>query len=529
MKRTPPQKQWLARPLKTIAWQSVGDRVPYWVETDSYDAEAFAHLCRDLPSLRAAEATGQKFLPHFSALLFDLYALLYKATLVFRPPEQVLPSAFFHKALLDAIVDAPAFEALRLQTVLDERQSGLAALTLGERLLGLLRSERLVNRAQMLDFWALHHQETELRRIEEEARSARELVEQFPEARRSHLAPLSERLHREAAVLQRNLAWRARDAEKAARELLERQGSHLHAEVGRTAVIVHDAQQQLQQWPGHWGGTSGDSVGLQIELGKKLAENPRLQKLARLVGRMRTHSWALRRRVYERASEETHAVVQGSDWSRLLPCELVALRHPWRRREFRRRLLEGSLLQYELRGQQRRSRGPMVVCLDVSSSMSGDKEIWAKAIALTLLDIAQRQRRLFRAICFSGADQPLFEIDLNPRQRYESEPHRVLEFASYFPGGSTDFQKPLDAAVATLQRAEYRKGDIVFITDGECAVDPAWLQQFRDHKQRLEFRLLSVLIDVGTANTNVLRQFSDRVTSVRQLTAESGADLFLAL
>jgi hypothetical protein len=74
----------------------------------------------------------------------------------------------------------------------------------------------------------------------------------------------------------------------------------------------------------------------------------------------------------------------------LLPHELLALRHPVLRRDFARRFLDAELLQYTLRAVEEKGRGPMIVCIDGSSSMAGDKEIWSKAVSLTLLDIAQR-------------------------------------------------------------------------------------------------------------------------------------------
>ena len=120
----------------------------------------------------------------------------------------------------------------------------------------------------------------------------------------------------------------------------------------------------------------------------------------------------------------------------------------------------------------------MIVCLDGSSSMSGDKEIWSKAVTLTLLEIARKQRRLFRSICFSSAETPLQVLDMNPRDRYEVETKTVMDLAEYFPGGGTDFQKPLDAALDCLRQSRFKKGDIIFITDGECQVDPQWAKRF---------------------------------------------------
>jgi uncharacterized protein with von Willebrand factor type A (vWA) domain len=171
----------------------------------------------------------------------------------------------------------------------------------------------------------------------------------------------------------------------------------------------------------------------------------------------------------------------------------------------------------------------MIVCLDGSGSMAGDKEIWSKAVALTLLEIARRQRRLFRFICFSSADTPLFTLDLNPRERHEVQEDRALDVAEYFPGGGTDFEIPLAAAADCLRGARYRRGDIVLITDGECQVSPAWLARFRADKERLGFSLYSVLIDVGPSAVGTLADLSDRVTAVSKLADDGVRDLFVRL
>ena len=176
------------------------------------------------------------------------------------------------------------------------------------------------------------------------------------------------------------------------------------------------------------------------------------------------------------------------------------MHHPVLRKDFYRRFLDQELIQYSLRGVEEKGKGPMIVCLDGSSSMSGDKEIWSKAVALTLLEIARKQRRLFRSICFSSAETPLQVLDMNPRDRYEVETKTIMDLAEYFPGGGTDFQKPLDAALECLGESRFKKGDIIFITDGECQVDPEWAEQFREEKERLGFSLFSILIDMGPAS-----------------------------
>jgi uncharacterized protein with von Willebrand factor type A (vWA) domain len=109
------------------------------------------------------------------------------------------------------------------------------------------------------------------------------------------------------------------------------------------------------------------------------------------------------------------------------------------------------------------------------------------------------------------------------------ELEKVMDLAEYFPGGGTDFQKPLDAALECLRQSRYKKGDIVFITDGECQVPGAWAEEFRKEKEKLGFYLFSILIDVGPSSLGTLEEFSDRITSVSQLTGEGVKDLFLKL
>src|SRR5262249_1536899 len=138
-----------------------------------------------------------------------------------------------------------------------------------------------------------------------------------------------------------------------------------------------------------------------------------------------------------------------------------------------------------------------------------------------------RQRRLFRAICFSSAETPLQVLDLNRSRRYLPESQQVFAFAEYFPGGGTDFQQPLAAAIDCLRQARHKRGDIVFITDGECRVDAEWLRGFNQAKADLGFSVFAVLIDVGSNSVGSLKEFSDKITTITQLTSEAGRDIFV--
>jgi uncharacterized protein with von Willebrand factor type A (vWA) domain len=102
-----------------------------------------------------------------------------------------------------------------------------------------------------------------------------------------------------------------------------------------------------------------------------------------------------------------------------------------------------------------------------------------------------------------------------------------MDLAEYFPGGGTDFQKPLDAALECLKQSRFKKGDIIFITDGECQVEADWAERFRREKDKLGFSLFSILIDMGPASLGTLTEFSDRISTIKQLTGDEAQEIFV--
>lgn len=101
---------------------------------------------------------------------------------------------------------------------------------------------------------------------------------------------------------------------------------------------------------------------------------------------------------------------------------------------------------------------------------------------------------------------------------------KVIDIAEYWLGGGTDFMKPLEAAMKIIETEEYSKADIVFTTDGYCAVDDEWLTQFLDCKKQKEVRIHS--FQCGYGDTEVLDSFSDQVTNVEDFSAQEAVEIF---
>jgi len=499
-----------------------------WVESDSYDRHSYAKIRSESPSLQSLEETGSTFLPHFASLLQDLFCLLFKFNVVFFPEKDVLPSALFNRTVLNGLQQGHLYRILRELTRLDEAKAGLCTLLLGEGVIALLKSEKTLTRRDMLDLWDVKKQQDIVEQKREEFTDAEKLTEEpLSDEGKKNLEKAKDTL--EGSLDGAEALWR-RKAERLKEDLgrLEEEAtSRFQAEAIKVAQQLEDAAEEAEHWSLTLGTGYRSPPGQKLELGKRLAGNEKLKKLARMVGRMKFHALALRKKVFERSSEEILEIERGDRLDRLLPHELLTLHHPVLQKDFFRRLLDQELLQYSLKGIEEKGKGPMVVCLDGSSSMAGDKEIWSKAVTLTLLEIARRQRRLFRSICFSSEDTPLQILDMNVRERYQAETEKVMDLAEYFPGGGTDFEKPLDAALECLKKSRYKKGDIVFITDGECQVSPDWAERFRKEKETLGFSLFSILIDVGPSSLGTLKEFSDRITTIKQLTREEAGDIFI--
>jgi uncharacterized protein with von Willebrand factor type A (vWA) domain len=504
-----------------------------WIESDSYDRRAWKEIVADAPAIAELVETGDRLVPHFDSLMQDLFLSLFKYNLVWQKPDAVRRSAVLNRTILGQFLDSPAFEALKTKTLLEEDKAAIAAIALGENVIEMVRSEKLINRREMLDLWDLEHQEKDLAERAEALKNAIEMAEQR-EAGDEELAKkageLKDAAERAAKVSEARLNQKARIVEEQLKQAdltelkrMQLESSRLADEIDRVAQDTHDFSLEFASAGGRL------SAGERLELGRRLARNKKIGELARMVGRFKQEARALRRKAIERGATEAYDVERGSEIGRLIPAELLALHDHRLVRDFRRRLLEGAVLQYRLRDDEQKGKGPMVVCVDVSSSMEGAKELWAKAVCLTLMDIARRQRRLVRAVLFSSGDKSLKVLDLNNKRRYELDFAKVMDLAEYFPGGGTDFEQPLNAAMQLIEEKQLKRADIVMITDGESQVSPEWLARTIERKQRLNFKIFAVLVDVGSSELSTLARFADKVASVKQLSSKDTREIFVSV
>lgn len=226
---------------------------------------------------------------------------------------------------------------------------------------------------------------------------------------------------------------------------------------------------------------AGDGAGIASRvqappavLRNTLLRNAKLRKILKLAGRMKSAAIAKQRTKARPGREELCDVKTGSDLERLLPSELLNLATEDTEALLFRKLIEGNAMVYELRGRETKAEGPIILAVDESGSMSGEPDMWAKAVAIALMEIAARQNRPFAYVHFDSRVSRVDEVP-NPRS-FKLE--QLEELVSYFHGGGTSIGTALSHCADMLDKAQtardgksWKRADVILITDGESGDD----------------------------------------------------------
>lgn len=532
---------------KASRWLSRGDDNATLAATGAIEADRFDELTwRDTYDQAGAlqdlvEDLGQSH-NYAADLVRDVFTAAYKATPEVRDAADVDPTRAVNRQIMASLLDSPEFSDLRAETTGDPYASAMATLAMAPTI------REMLTRAE------------EAQRAAEAAAAARQDAEEKATGVAAAMAAASDAAGDdddsaipddaadavEAAIAAAQAADAAADqAEAEARVALAAATPGMRAAGRRAAELAAEAAREEAALMTAWGISPGKLQRMSFEERARLARrlrSGRLGEFASLIGRFRTMAQAERARRVEGAPGEYVGVTLGDDVSRAIPSEIAMLGVPALRAVFAARLAEGRLMQYETRGDERAGKGAIVACVDTSTSMRDahtgrdgtrtTREAWAKALTLALLDQARsaRPRRDFAAVLFASRTECKafrFPVDREPAIA------DVVEMAETFFGGGTNWEVPLSAA-AELLDAEYsaagrQRGDVVFVTDGECGVGEDWMRTWQEAKARLGFRVFGVAIgdDVNAGPGSALDALCDNLRTLDDL-ADPGAarDMF---
>ncbi len=274
-----------------------------------------------------------------------------------------------------------------------------------------------------------------------------------------------------------------------------------------------------------------DKKWLEIQnISKLLEEKEKLKKLIDSIGRMKENESfdfdgiikevanSKKKKISKLSKNETLGTHYSNDLTRVLPMELVNLTNEALENVFYSKYIEDRLNTYLLGGKhfetqqqnkngakksKKKQKGPIIMCVDTSSSMMGEPEKIAKACVFAMMKKASLEDRRVYLVSFSSIDE-IKEYELtDPEKGLEN----LLEFLLFSFGGGTDYVTPLKRSIKILKKENYRKADILLVSDGMCDMDHEYIKKLKLEKQKLDFKIHSLIIGSEISED----EFSDRI------------------
>ena len=458
------------------------------IQTDRYDRRTFHHVFDESERIQTAVAEQA-----VSGLVQDVWASLYKTA-----PSLKEHSPAVNKRVIASLMSQTAWEDLRQTTQMDEYSAALGSLRLKDSIQQAIPDDLNEQARQIQDM------ERQLQQLLDQAEAFNEAADAQDGDIAANAQAKSQSFREQAQALSEQLS----QAQDNFNQVFDTHQGSIGRAFRQALEQASDEAQEEQRMAHVFGAGSGDGKPVsgkeRLQLAESLHSNSKIREIARLAGRMQMMALNKRKNRTLHPPTEIVNVTLGNDLANLLPSELMLLADPATEDEFIQRFAEKRLMQYDLRGVEREGQGPIVVCIDESGSTAGTVEMWEKGIALSLFAIARREKRAFAVIHFGNAN----EITVRKwAKAKDATPAELVEMAQHFFNGGTDFERPLREAVQVMDDAAFKKGDIVFITDGEAQISDEFLHgEFIRVKREKDFDVISVVIGY---QERFVRSFSD--------------------
>jgi len=497
---------------------------PAWhtaaIAADRFDQMTWCDTLAQAGALRELGGDLGERHDYAADLLADVFLAAYKTAPQLREIGEMDSSRLVNHQVAATLLASPEFAELRRETVGDPYAAAMAVIAQGPAL------RRMLDKAETAQQAAQAAADARQQATEAAQAVAEALERAAAQAGEEGTVPAGAAQEIEDATAQAEAAQQAAQAaDETTRQALAMAAPGIRTAARRSAAKAAEQAREEAALFAAWGIGPGQLQRLSFAARARLAarlRTGRLTQWAELIGRFRQMATAERARKTEHAPGELVGITLGDDLGALIPSELASLGVPAMRAVFAARYAEQRLFVYDQRGETETGQGAIIACIDCSGSMGTPRaggvsgEAWAKACALALLDQARTARRDFAGILFSSAGQhQVFRFPACHPPAIDD----VLDFAETFYGGGTDFQTPLDDAVALLE-AEHNtdgrmRGDIVLITDGQCLVTEDWMRSWNERKARLGYRLFGIA--VATTPGPVLEALSDNLRTITDL------------
>lgn len=241
-------------------------------------------------------------------------------------------------------------------------------------------------------------------------------------------------------------------------------------------------EHSFEQWKGSSREAGNRDYAKRLQLDQFIVQYPALKEIVRIMGREKEEDLQEKDSIIRKylpsticrypSVEEIDQVEQGDNIPRALPSELALMADVDTESLFYKRYAVKELQQLSSpskdkpvktdrdRNQPRLTKGPIIVAIDTSGSMTGTPIKIATSLLLQLLRMAKKERRKCFLISFSVRAK---NIDLSRPGNW-----RKLEaFLKDGYTGGTDGEQMLNQAMEVLDEGTFEMADILIISDFE--------------------------------------------------------------
>lgn len=451
------------------------------LNTDHYDRRRWKQILGQAPKLQEIEKRGNKNFPTFSPLMGDMWAYLFKSNPQLL--KEVNPKLLPNQSIITKLQSDETYQLYRETTKLDDLASAIGSVNMSEQVMVWIERQQIKNQ----EFNKLLQQANLSQNGDEEDSQGNEAMEALSQM-------LQELMNDDSfsRAIQQGIQ-QSKDAQSGLENLFN-------------GIQPGSGDSELKKVP----------LREKIALAEKLKQNQKLNKIAEWAGRFK--SIAQKKQKTKKAKTLVkNGIELGKDIERMLPMELALFKNSATKSDFMRRFAEGQVMQYELEGKAELGKGPIVLCLDQSSSMKAKDEI-SKGFMLALMSIARKQKRDFAYIPF---DRKAPETYIFEKGKISIS--QMIELAENFLNGGTDFHPPLEKSLKVIQNSRFKNSDIIFITDGEADYNSWYVDVFNAEKEKLGINVLTILIGTKSETAKI---FSDRIVNVSDFTDDAALTAF---
>jgi uncharacterized protein with von Willebrand factor type A (vWA) domain len=491
---------------------------------DDYDARAYQETLTMYPKLRQLIEQERERLPTAAPLIEDLFYTLYRPAPTLREPEQLTLAATVNRSILEEVMSTSQWDSIRQAgTVGDQLYAAVATATVAKAIL------KRLDRKMQQRLRELHEAEAEAERLFTQAETLEDLAEQKPDraqslydqARQAREAAAQQQQQAEqlAAALQQDAERLEDETRGAARPALEEAEGELEAMSAAVKTFTNGYADG-----GMGGGSSSMSLKEKLQLANRVGQSERLRQIAQLCGRMTRIALQTQKTRIIHPPDEIVGITIGNDIGKMLPAETALLAEPMLEAFFFKKYADKSLMQLDMRGSEKQGRGPVIVALDSSGSMSGalggqaSKEAWSKAVMLALLAIARKQKRDFAVLHFSDVG----EMKAFVFPKGEARSTDLIATTEFFYGGGTAYDTWMQAALKLVEESRFNRADVICVSDGDVHISARLEQDWNRRRREREMRCYSVLLG-DQRGAAALGRISDALATVDDLRKDTSA------